>query len=215
MRRAQRVEELLERLPELYPDAGCLLDYGGSPQRLLIATILSAQTTDAAVNSVTPELWRRWPDLRALAGADRGEVEEVVHPLGFFRSKARSIQRTAEAVVSRHGGRVPDTMEELVELPGVGRKTANVVLGEAFGRPAIIVDTHVKRLSGRLDLTRRKGPDRIEEDLRRLIPRERQTSFSHQLGFHGRDTCTARSPSCDRCPFLQMCPRRGLGQRGE
>jgi endonuclease-3 len=212
MRRAQRVEVLLAELPGLYPDARCLLEYGGRPERLLVATILSAQTTDAAVNSVTPELWKRWPDLEALASAERAEVEDVVHPLGFFRSKARSIQRTAEAVVSLHDGRVPATMEELVELPGVGRKTANVVLGEAFGQPAIVVDTHVKRLSGRLDLTRRERPDRIEEDLRRLIPPDRQTSFSHRLGFHGRSTCTARRPDCEGCAFAEICPRRGVGQ---
>jgi len=210
MRRRERLEVLLEMLPKLYPDARCLLDYQGRPERLLVATILSAQTTDDAVNRVTPKLWARWPDLASLAGADRAEVEEVVHPLGFFRSKARSIQRTADAVMKRFGGQIPDSMEDLVGLPGVGRKTANVVLGEAFGLPAIIVDTHVKRLAGRLDLTRRTKPDRIEEDLRKLVPESVQTGFSHQLGFHGRGVCTARSPACDDCPLLQICPRRGL-----
>jgi len=210
VRRRERLELLLDMLPKLYPDARCMLDYQGRPERLLVATILSAQTTDDAVNRVTPRLWDRWPDLASLAGADRAEVEDVVHPLGFFRSKARSIQRAAGTVLESYGGSVPDSMEELTRLPGVGRKTANVVLGEAFGRPAIIVDTHVKRLAGRLDLTRRTKPDRIEEDLRKLVPESAQTDFSHQLGFHGRSVCTARGPACDDCPLLQMCPRRGV-----
>ena len=211
MIRSERIDLLLEMLPNLYPDARCLLDYHGKPERLLIATILSAQTTDDAVNQVTPKLWARWPDLASLALADRSDVENVVHPLGFFRSKARSIQRTAETVVERFGGQVPDSMKDLTGLPGVGRKTANVVLGEVFGRPAIIVDTHVKRLAGRLDLTRRKKPDRIEQDLKNLVPETGQTDFSHQLGFHGRSVCTARSPACDDCPLLKICPRRGVG----
>jgi endonuclease-3 len=210
MRREERVGVLLERLPRLYPHAGCLLDYGGRPERLLIATILSARTTDAAVNRVTPEIWSRWPDLRSLAEADRSDLEEVVHPLGFFRTKAASIQRAAGEVVDRYGGSVPHGIGELVRLPGVGRKTANVVLGEAFGEPAIIVDTHVGRLAGRLDLSRRTRPDRIESDLRRLIPEDRQTAFSHQLGLHGRRVCTARSPGCGGCSFLDVCPRRGV-----
>ncbi len=210
MRRDGRVEALLERLPALYPDAGCLLEYGGRPERLLVATILSAQTTDAAVNRVTPEIWRRWPDLRDLAEADSSEVEEVIHSLGFFRSKAESIRKAAATVLRRHQGRVPDRMEALLGLPGVGRKTANVVLGEAFGRPAMIVDTHVKRLSGRLDLTRHDRPDRIESVLSGLIPESRQTAFSHQLGFHGRRVCTSRSPGCRSCPLLDICPRRGV-----
>lgn len=201
---------LLRELPKLYPNARCLLKYWGKPERLLIATILSAQTTDAAVNSVTPELWRRWPDLDSLAAADRGDVEEVVHSLGFFRNKARSVQKAAEAVLECCHGKIPESMDELVKLPGVGRKTANVVLGEVFGTPSIIVDTHVKRLSGRLDLTRHRKPERIEADLRKLLPSSRQTDFSHQLGFHGREVCTARSPGCDSCAFGDMCPRRGL-----
>lgn len=211
MRRPERMRLLLNMLPKLYPDARCLLNYQEKPERLLVATILSAQTTDDAVNRVTPRLWSRWPDLASLAGAARAEVEEVVHPLGFFRSKARSIQRTAARLVECYGGRVPDSMEDLTRLPGVGRKTANVVLGEAFGRPAIIVDTHVKRLAGRLDLTRRTKAEQIEEDLRKLVPKTVQTDFSHQLGLHGRSVCTSRSPACNDCPFLQICPRLGVG----
>lgn len=208
VKREQRIAVLLERLPKMYPDARCLLEHDGSPERLLISTILSARTTDEAVNRVAPALWNRVGDLRGLAGASRELVEETVHPLGFFRSKARAIQEAAAWVLER--GSVPDTMEELVKVPGVGRKTAGVVLGEIFGIPAVIVDTHVGRLAGRLDLARVRDADSIEAKLRSAVPKEAWTSFSHQLGFHGRRVCTARSPECGSCGLFDVCPRRGV-----
>ncbi len=208
MNKRERIEILLEHLPLLYPDATCILEYDGNPEKLLIATILSARTTDNAVNQVTSRLWREVHDIKGLAAADRGLIENIVHSLGFFRSKAKSIQNAAEWVVEYNG--LPDTINGLVQIPGVGRKTANVILGEIFKKPAIIVDTHVGRLSGRLDLTRAKQPDKIEVNLKKLLPEERWTSFSHQLGFHGRQVCTSRNPSCDVCDFNRICPRKGV-----
>jgi endonuclease-3 len=210
MTRRERVSRLLRDLPLLYPDAACLLEYSGTPWKLLIATILSAQTTDAAVNRVTPLLWEAFPDLRALSNAETQRLEEILHPLGFFRNKARSVVKAADCLVTEFSGQVPSTMKELLLVPGVGRKTANVVLGEVFGIPAIIVDTHVKRLSGRLDLSRKPSPDHIESDLVRLVPAPRRTGFSHELGFHGRRVCHAKRPLCTGCPFADFCPRRGL-----
>jgi len=209
MRRAERVAVLLERLPALYPDARCLLENWSDPFTLLVSTILSARTTDASVNAVTPGLWRRFPTPVALASAAPVEVEAIVHPLGFFRQKAASIMGAA-AWIAEAGG-VPDGMERLLEIPGVGRKTAGVVLAEAFGRPAVIVDTHVGRLSGRLDLSRSTDPDGIESDLRALLPVASWSSFSHQIGFHGRRVCIARRPSCGSCALSDACPRRGVG----
>ncbi len=208
MNNRKRIEILLERLPLLYPDARCLLEYSDDPEKLLIATILSARTTDNAVNQVTPRLWSKVKDICGLAAADRGLIEDTVHSLGFFRSKAKSIQNAAEWLLANDG--LPDTIEGLVRIPGVGRKTANVIIGEVFRKPAIIVDTHVGRLSGRLDLTRAKQPDKIEANLRKLVPCGSQTSFSHQIGFHGRAVCTSRNPSCDICDFMNICPRRGV-----
>ncbi|OPL18595.1 MAG: hypothetical protein AVO35_04495 [Candidatus Aegiribacteria sp. MLS_C] len=208
MNREERTVILLERLPKMYPDARCLLEYDGSAERLLISTILSARTTDDAVNRVAPLLWSRVGDLRGLAGASRDLVEDIVHPLGFFRSKAKAVQEAAAWVLDR--GSVPGSMEELVRIPGVGRKTAGVVLGEVFGVPAIIVDTHVGRLAGRLDLARVRDPDRIEAKLRSVVPMEAWTSFSHQLGFHGRRVCTSRAPDCTSCGLNDVCPRRGV-----
>ncbi|MBN1435387.1 endonuclease III [Candidatus Fermentibacterales bacterium] len=210
MTRKQRLDAIMPILADEYPDARCLLDYGGDPFRLLIATILAAQTTDESVNRVTKTLWPRFPGPAALAAADRTELERIVHPLGFFRNKSRRISEASRHVLERHGGVVPDNMEDLLEIPGTGRKTANVVLGEAFGQPAIIVDTHVKRLSGRIDLSRRTDPDGIERDLMRLVPSADRTDFSHRLGFHGRRVCKARAPACRSCPIAGYCPRRGL-----
>jgi endonuclease III len=208
--KSHRAKILLERLPLLYPDAGCLLEYYGDPTKLLIATILSARTTDDAVNKVTPVLWEHVHDIAGLASADSGMVEHIVHSLGFFRSKARSIQKAAEWL--NENGALPDSIAGLIQIPGVGRKTANVIIGEVFGKPAIIVDTHVGRLSGRLDLARAKQPERIEASLKKLLPNEHWTSFSHQLGFHGRRVCTSRNPGCSTCDFLSICPRRGVLQ---
>ncbi len=210
MTRRERAALVADELSRSYPDARCLLDFGGVPYRLLLSTILSAQTTDDSVNRVTPRLWRAFPRLEDLAAAPPGEVERIIHPLGFFRNKARSVIGAACWLQSRSGGRVPDTMEELLEIPGVGRKTANVVLGTIYGKPALIVDTHVKRLSLRMGFTSSQDPDRIEKDLEKLIPPERRTAFSHQMGFHGRRVCTARSPMCDACAVCRICPRKGL-----
>ncbi|MCK5116611.1 MAG: endonuclease III [Candidatus Aegiribacteria sp.] len=208
MNNREHIEILLLRLPLLYPDARCVLKYYGDPEKLLIATILSARTTDKSVNQVTPLLWSTVRDIKGLASANRDLIEDMVHSLGFFRSKAKSIQNAAEWLLANDG--LPDTIEGLVRIPGVGRKTANVIIGEVFHKPAIIVDTHVGRLSGRLDLTRAKQPDRIEAKLRKLLPEESRTSFSHQLGFHGRAVCTSRNPSCDVCDFKEICPGRGI-----
>ncbi|HKE97593.1 MAG TPA: endonuclease III, partial [Actinomycetes bacterium] len=166
-----------------------------------------AQSTDVTVNRVTPELFRRWPTVQALAAADRAEIERVVHPTGFFRSKARSLHGAAQAIVERHGGEVPESMSELVALPGVGRKTANVVLGSFFGRQdGVVVDTHVGRLSRRLRLTRNDDPVKVERDLMALLPRQEWTSFSHRLIYFGREVCSAKDPRCDACELADLCP---------
>ncbi len=176
-----------------------------SPWELLMATILSAQCTDQRVNQVTPNLFSRYPKAGDLAVAKVSDVEQIIKSTGFYKSKARNILACSQAVVSRHGGAVPQTMEELVVLPGVGRKTANVVLGNAFGRPAIVVDTHVKRVANRLGLTRSDDPERIEEDLQQLLPPAQWTDVSQRLLLHGRYTCLARIPQCARCAIYEWC----------
>lgn len=209
MKRSERVTLLLEMLPAMYPDARCLLDYDGKPEKLLIATILSARTTDASVNKVTPCLWEKVRNIEGLSLFRRELIEEIVHPLGFFRSKAKSIQEAA-AWLKAHKEIVPQTIDELITIPGVGRKTANVIMGEVFNKPAIIVDTHVSRLSLRLDLTRNTKPTRIETDLKKLLPEDCWTSFSHQIGFHGRQVCLSRNPKCSSCEFNGFCPRKDI-----
>jgi len=190
----------------MYPGAECSLDYT-TPFELLVATILSAQSTDALVNQVTPGLFARWPDAGALADAAPSDLEEVIHSTGFFRSKAKSLLGAATALVENHGGEVPDTLEELVKLPGVGRKTANVVLGNAFGKnEGIVVDTHVGRVSQRLGLTRATDAVKIEQDLMRLTPRTSWTKLSHMLILHGRQVCAARKPRCGDCRLADLCP---------
>lgn len=196
--------EVVRALEELYPDARCELDHLG-PYQLLVATILSAQSTDKMVNQVTPALFARFPDPAALARAELGEVERLVHKTGFFRSKARSITTAAQKIVAEHGGAVPGTMEQLVKLPGVGRKTANVVLGECFGVPGVVTDTHVIRLSGRIGLSKHADPVDLEQDLMKLIPREAWTMLSHRLIWHGRRVCYARKPECWRCGLATLC----------
>lgn len=198
--------EVVRRLTRLYPDAHCELDYR-TPYELLVATILSAQCTDARVNQVTPALFLRFPTARELAGADPAELEDLIRSTGFFRNKTRSLLGMAEALVSRHGGEVPSTMEELRILPGVGRKTANVVLGNAFGiNEGVVVDTHVARVSHRLGLTHNTDPVRIEQDLMKQVPRKGWTMFSHLLIWHGRRTCIARRPRCGECVLNTICP---------
>jgi endonuclease-3 len=201
----ERTLEILERLRTEYPDAHCELDHA-SPLELLVATILSAQCTDARVNQVTPALFRRFPTAAAYATAPLEELEEMVKSTGFFRNKARSLQGLGQALVARHGGEVPSTMEELTKLPGVGRKTANVLLGNAFGIPGLVVDTHVGRLAQRLGLTREVDPVRVEEELQKLVPASSWTLWSHLLIFHGRRVCAARKPACGRCVVAALCP---------
>jgi endonuclease III len=204
--RKVRVAELLRRLAERYPDPMTAL-YHRDAWQLLVATILSAQSTDETVNKVTPELFRRWPTPADLAVAPREEVEKAIFPTGFFRNKARSLQGAAQAIAERHGGEVPGTMEELVQLPGVGRKTANVVLGSFFGRnDGVVVDTHVGRLSRRLGLTTNLNPVKVEQDLMALLPKEEWTAFSHRLIWFGREVCKAKDPACDVCPLADICP---------
>jgi endonuclease III len=208
--RKERVEEIIRRLWEEYPDATTSLQHE-TPYELLVATILSAQCTDARVNMVTPALFERYPGPEALAGARREDVEELIRSTGFFRQKTRSLLGMAEAVMSEHDGRVPGTLKELVKLPGVGRKTANVVLGNAFGRDeGVVVDTHVKRLSGRLGLTAESSPEKIEQDLIRLVPKPSWTDLPHLFIFHGRAVCRAQRALCDECVLSDLCPSAGL-----
>jgi len=201
---------LVRRFARLYPDARCALD-SRNPYELLVATVLSAQCTDARVNLVTPALFARFPDASQLAGAQPAEVEALIRPTGFFRAKARHLLGLAAALVERHGGEVPRDLDALTALPGVGRKTAHVVLGNAFGvASGVVVDTHVKRLAFRLGLTARTDPTRIEQDLAAIVPRSRWVIFSHWLIEHGRRTCTALRPRCAACPLRPLCPRHGL-----
>jgi endonuclease-3 len=201
-----RVAAIVDGLRRLYPDATCELEHRNGYQ-LLVATILSAQCTDARVNLVTPEVFRRWPTAKALAGAGQEELEDVVRSTGFFRNKAKSLRGMARALVEDHGGRVPRTMAEMLELPGVARKTANVVLGTAYGlATGVVVDTHVARLSQRLGLTRHTDPKKIEVDLMAQLPESEWIDFSHRLIWHGRRVCGARRPSCGACPL--PCPSR-------
>jgi endonuclease-3 len=202
----ERAGRIYEILAAEYPDAHCALDHQNAFQ-LLAATILSAQCTDERVNMVTPRLFERFPDPQALADADQDEVEEIIRSTGFFRNKARNLIGMADAVVEMHGGEIPSRMDDLVDLPGVGRKTANVVLGNAFGiDEGVVVDTHVKRLSRRMGLTRQTTPEKIEPDLMRLFDRDRWTLLSHLLIFHGRRVCAARKPVCEECAVSHLCP---------
>ncbi len=209
----ERVSQLLGGLGTLYPDATCELDHR-SPFELLCATILSAQCTDARVNMVTPDLFRRWPTPRALAAASQEDVEDVIRTTGFFRNKAKSLRGMARTLVEKFGGKVPRTMPEMLELPGVARKTANVVLGTAYGlATGVVVDTHVQRLSNLLGLTRHEDPKKIELDLMAALPEEEWVGFAHRLIWHGRRVCIARRPRCAVCPL--PCPARledGPGQ---
>jgi len=206
MKTGERVRQLVQLLPKVYPRARCELDFR-NPLQLLVATILSAQCTDKRVNLVTPSLFAKYRSAIAYANANPSELENAIRSTGFFRNKAKSIRAAAAALVAKHKGRVPETMAELRELPGVGRKTANVVLGNAFGKDeGIVVDTHVVRLSQRLRLTRQTDPEKIERDLMKLVPRQHWTNWSHWLIWHGRRRCFARKPDCSQCEILQLCP---------
>jgi len=201
-----RALEILIRLKQLYPDATCTLNYE-TPVQLLVATILSAQCTDERVNKVTPELFRQFPDAVALANAEIEELEKLIHSTGFYRNKAKNIKAACLMIVKKFGNLVPQRMEQLLELPGVARKTANVVLAHAYGiNMGVTVDTHVKRLSYRLGLTEHQDPIRIERDLIRLIEQVDWENWSIRLIYHGRAVCTARNPACDRCTLSDLCP---------
>jgi len=204
--RRGRVRTIIRRLKREFPDARCALDHT-NPLELLVATILSAQCTDVRVNRVTPALFAKYRSAAGYATADPRVFEKEIQSTGFFRNKTKSIIGMAQALLDRHGGQVPDTMDGLVALPGVGRKTANVVLGNAFGKnEGIVVDTHVQRISGLLKLTRQSTPERIETDLMDLVPRKDWTIFSHLLILHGRKTCIARRPRCEGCTINRWCP---------
>jgi endonuclease III len=202
----ERVAALVKALPKVYPNAHCELDFR-TPLELLVATILSAQCTDKRVNAVTPALFAKYKSAADYAKAPPATLEKMIRTTGFFRSKTKSLRGMAAAVVAKHGGRVPDTMEQLHGLPGVGRKTANVVLGNAFHKDeGIVVDTHVMRLSHRFKITRQTDPEKIEQDLTKLVPKEHWTNWSHWLIWHGRRRCFARKPDCHRCEIFSLCP---------
>ncbi len=202
----ERAAAVIARLAEMYPESRCSLDHGDAFQ-LLVATVLSAQCTDARVNQVTPALFARYPTPAALAAAPQEEVEEAIRSINFFRNKARALIGLAQALEERHGGEVPREMEELTALPGVGRKTANVVLGVAFGEAdGVVVDTHVKRVANRLGLTAESDPERVEQDLLPLIPPEARVQFTHRVIDHGRTICIARKPRCEVCGLVELCP---------
>ncbi|HIW17481.1 MAG TPA: endonuclease III [Firmicutes bacterium] len=205
MRTPEQVNEIISRLEDEYPLAECTLDFR-KDYELLFSVRLAAQCTDERVNKITPALFERFPTLESFAGADVQEVEKYIHSCGFFRAKARDIVLCAQALIEKHGGRVPDTMEELVKLPGVGRKTANLILGDVFGKPAVVVDTHCIRLSNRMGLVDGlKEPVKIERELRKILPPEKSSDFCHRLVHHGRAVCTARKPECGRCCVRHVC----------
>lgn len=211
----QRALEILVRLKRLYPVAPCTLNYQ-TPVQLLVATMLSAQCTDQRVNQVTPALFSRFPDATALANADLAELENLIRSTGFYRNKAKNIQATCRILVKEYGAQVPPSMAQLLQLPGIARKTANVVLSHAYGINAgVTVDTHVKRLSYRLGLTDRTDPIHIEQDLMRLLPSEEWENFSIRLVYHGRAICKARSPACQVCLIADLCPSANLPQLAE
>jgi endonuclease III len=207
-RRARKINRILA---ERYPDAHCELDFAG-PLQLLVATVLSAQTTDVRVNQVTPALFERYRTAADFAQADRAELEALIQPTGFFRAKTDSLIKLGDKLVNEFGGEVPHRLEQLVTLPGVGRKTANVVLGNAFGVPGLTVDTHFGRLARRLGWSGEDDPVKVEQDVAALFPRREWTMLSHRLIFHGRRTCHSRRAACGACPVASLCPSFGIGE---
>ena len=204
--RKERTATIIARLEEIHPDARIALDFA-SPFELLIALILAAQCTDERVNRVTEGLFRKYKGPSDYVSVDREELEEDIRPTGFFRNKAKSIQGLCQGLLEKHDAGVPRSLDPLLALPGVGRKTANIVLGNAFDVPAIGVDTHVKRLAGRLGLSTQKDPDKIEHDLTGIVPKDKQVRFCHLLQFHGRRVCVARKPRCTECAIAELCPK--------
>jgi endonuclease-3 len=207
---ASSARSIYRILTKEYPDARCELDFN-SPLELLIATVLSAQCTDIRVNAVTPVLFNRFPTLETLAAAKLSEVEEIIYSTGFFRSKAKNIKELANRILNDFGGEVPNDLAQLVTLPGVGRKTANVVLGNAFGIPGLTVDTHFGRLSRRFGWSDQTDPVKVEKDVAELIPEKEWTLLSHKLIWHGRRICHSRKPECGICPLAKLCPSAGIG----
>jgi endonuclease-3 len=207
---ASSARSIYRILTKEYPDARCELDFN-SPLELLIATVLSAQCTDIRVNAVTPVLFNRFPTLETLAAAKLSEVEEIIYSTGFFRSKAKNIKELANKILNDFGGEVPNDLAQLVTLPGVGRKTANVVLGNAFGIPGLTVDTHFGRLSRRFGWSTATDPVKVENDVAKLIPEKEWTLLSHKLIWHGRRICHSRKPECGICPLAKLCPSAGIG----
>jgi len=200
----EKIGPILQLLDRHYPDAHCTLDFT-NPLELLVATVLSAQCTDVRVNKTTPAIFQKYPTARDYARAPLSDLEAAFHPTGFFRQKAKSVQGICKTLEEQHRGQVPPSLEELVKLPGIGRKTANVILGNAFAIPGITVDTHMGRVAQRLGLTCNQDPVKIEFDLMPLVPQERWVKFSHQIIWHGRQICTAKKPQCPICPLLPYC----------
>ena len=209
MTKKQRALAIVQRLIEIYPMSECSLEYDEA-YRLLIAVRLAAQCTDARVNTVTPILFQKFPTLQSLADATVDQVAEIVHPCGLYRSKAKDIVACCKMLVEQYDGKVPDTLEELLKLPGVGRKTANLIVGDVYGKPAVVTDTHCIRLCGRVGLTDSKVPVKVEMDLWKLLPPEESNDFCHRLVYFGRDRCTARSPQCEGCPLADLCKKVGV-----
>ncbi|MBQ8011938.1 MAG: endonuclease III [Oscillospiraceae bacterium] len=205
MTKKERTIAACELLKTQYPDALCSLEYG-KPYELMIAVRLSAQCTDARVNIVTKTLFQQFPTLQSFADADLTELEEAVKPCGFYKTKAKSIKEAAQLLLTKHGGEIPQTMEELLALPGIGRKTANLLLGDLFGKPAVVTDTHFIRITGRLGLTKHTEPQKVEDDLRKLLPPEESSDFCHRIVLFGREFCKARKPVCGKCPLREICP---------
>jgi endonuclease III len=209
----RQARQVVKGLAKLYPDAACALHFR-DPFELLVATILSAQCTDTRVNLVTPTLFQRFPDAAAMAKAELPELEEIIRSTGFFRAKSKNLQAMARALVEDHGGVVPEDLEEMTKLPGVGRKTANVVLGTAYGIPSgVVVDTHVKRLAYRLGIARSQDPVKVEREIAADVPRKEWINLSHRLIHHGRKICLARRPRCSSCGLLEICPRQGVTEK--
>lgn len=198
------VLKIIEKLEKHYPDSKCSLEFT-KPSELLVATMLSAQCTDKQVNKVTPILFETFPSVTALADADLEEIKAIIRPTGFYNNKAKSIKKSMQSLIDKYDGKVPDNLNDLVKLDGVGRKTANVVLGDAFGIPGVVVDTHVKRITNRLGMTKNENPDKIEKDLMKLLPAEKWTLFGHMIIDHGRAVCKARKPECENCFLQEEC----------